>query len=184
MTDGPLGVNSIVTSRDLGQTAPMKILFRLIVLFAPLAACSSLSIYYREGASVSRMQSDTIDCQVAALKDAPVANQVRQSPPIFFPGRTVCNSAGQCYQTPGYWEPGRIYTVDANEGLRNQVEAQCMARRGYRPVTLEPCKQNVKSQVPQQRTDKLPPLSSASCFVKFEDGTFQIITPSIASKQG
>lgn len=184
MTDGPFRVNSIVTSCNLGQTDAMKILFRMIVLSLPLAACSELSIYYKEGASVSRMQTDTTDCQVAALKDAPVANQVRQSAPIYFPGRTICNSAGQCYQTPGYWEPGRIYTVDVNAGLRGQVEAQCMARRGYSPVTLQPCKQNVKSQVPQQRTTKLPQLTSGSCFVGFEDGSFQIISPTIASKQG
>lgn len=136
-------------------------------------------MYYREGETVARMQQETTECQVQALKDAPVANQVRQSPPVYWPGRTYCDGRGHCYRTGGWWEPGRVYTVDVNEGLRNRVEAQCMARKGFRPVSLPPCKQAQKSSVPATRTTKLPPLGSNSCFVKFDDGSFQIITPGL-----
>ncbi|WP_299660754.1 hypothetical protein [uncultured Ruegeria sp.] len=155
----------------------MKTILPTLICLLILSACGPLSLYYREGESVSRMQNETTNCQVQALKDAPVANQVRQSPPVYWPGRTYCDGRGRCYRNPGWWEPGRVYTVDVNQGLRNNVEAQCMAQKGYRPVSLPPCKQGVKSRVPPTRTTTLPPLSSASCFVKFDDGSFQIITP-------
>ncbi|MEM1004092.1 MAG: hypothetical protein AAF496_10955 [Pseudomonadota bacterium] len=155
----------------------MKTLLRLLVPLMVLSACGPLSLYYREGASVSRMQTETTQCQVAALKQAPVANQVRQGPPIYRPGRTYCDGRGRCYRDGGWWQPGQIYTVDVNQTLRNQVEAQCMAQKGYRPISLPPCRQNVKSGVPATRTTTLPPLGTESCFVRFDDGSFQIITP-------
>ncbi|MGV6804604.1 MAG: hypothetical protein ACWA49_10395 [Ruegeria sp.] len=155
----------------------MKTVLRLIFLMILVGACGPLSIYYREGESVARLQSETTKCQVQALKDAPVANQVRQGPPVYWPGQTYCDGRGNCYRTAGWWEPGRVYSVDVNQGLRNTVEAQCMARKGYRPVSLPPCKQAVKSRVPPARTTTLPPLGTESCFVKFKDGSFQIITP-------
>ncbi|WP_170557029.1 hypothetical protein [Ruegeria atlantica] len=156
----------------------MKSVLHLLLPLTVLSACSGpLSLYYREGESVSRAQSETTQCQVQAVNQVPVANQVRQSPPTYWPGRTYCDGRGHCYRSPGWWQPGQVYTVDVNEGLRNQVEAQCMAKKGYRPVSLPPCKQSVKSQVPQARTTKLPPLGTQSCYVKFDDGSFQIINP-------
>lgn len=155
----------------------MKTLFPMLVPLMVLSSCGPLSLYYREGETVSRLQKETTQCQLRAVKEVPVANQIRQSPPTYWPGRTYCDGRGRCYQSPGWWQPGRVYTVDVNQGLRNTVEAQCMAEKGFRPVSLPPCKQNVKSVVPLARTTTLPPLNSASCFVKFDDGSFQIITP-------
>ncbi|NOE25776.1 hypothetical protein [Ruegeria sp. HKCCD6157] len=155
----------------------MKTLFPMLVPLMVLSSCGPLSLYYREGETVSRLQKETTQCQLKAVKEVPVANQIRQSPPTYWPGRTYCDGRGHCYRSPGWWQPGRVYTVDVNQGLRNTVEAQCMAQKGFRPVSLPPCKQNVKSRVPATRTTTLPPLNSASCFVKFDDGSFQIITP-------
>lgn len=157
--------------------AVMKPGYVLTLISLILSGCGPLSIYYREGVSVSRMQSETTACQVKALRDAPVATQVRQSPPIYFPGRTVCNSAGQCYTTPGWWEPGNVYTVDPNAGLRGRVEQQCMADKGYAPVQLPTCSQNVAAQVQPVKSAKLPALGPKSCVVKFEDGSIQVVTP-------
>ncbi|MFC3616309.1 hypothetical protein ACFORG_21410 [Lutimaribacter marinistellae] len=142
-----------------------------------LGACAPMSIYYREGVSVSRLQTETTDCQVRALRDAPVANEVRQGPPIYYPGRTVCNSAGQCWQQPGWWVPGNVYTVDANQGLRNRVETQCMAEKGYAPVSLPQCSQAVRDQVALSRNAKMPALGESSCIVRFQDGSVQVVTP-------
>lgn len=155
----------------------MKTMLGMGVLATVLASCGPLSTYYREGESVSRMETETTECRVQALRDAPVSNQIRQGPPTYWPGRRYCDNRGRCYRSGGWWEPGRIYTVDVNKGLRDTVEAQCMAQRGYRPISLPPCRQSVKSQVPAARTTELPPLSTESCFVKFDDGSFQIITP-------
>ncbi|WP_170759706.1 hypothetical protein [Ruegeria lacuscaerulensis] len=156
----------------------MKSVLRLLIPIMALSACDGpLSLYYREGESVSRVQSETTQCQVQAVNEVPVANQVRQSPPTYWPGRTYCDSGGRCYRSPGWWQPGRVYTVDVNQGLRNQVEAQCMARKGFRPVSLPPCRQSVKSQTQAVPTTTLPPLTTQSCFVKFDNGTIQIISP-------
>ncbi len=162
---------------ELGQDKHMKTLLRLLVPLMVLSSCGPLSLYYREGESVSKMQAETTQCQVQALEDAPVANQVRQSPPTYWPGRTYCDSKGRCYRSAGWWQPGQVYSVDVNQGLRNKIEAQCMAQKGYRPVSLPPCRQSVKSGVRLARTTTLPPLGTESCFVRFDDGSFQIITP-------
>lgn len=164
-------------TRALRQNKHMKTLLGLLIPMMTLSACGPLSLYYREGESVSRLQTETTACQVAALKDAPVANQVRQGPPTYWPGRTYCNGHGRCYRSVGWWQPGRIYTVDVNQSLRNTVEAQCMAAKGFQPVSLPPCKSSVKSRYTPARTTTLPPLNPSSCFVKFDDGSFQIITP-------
>lgn len=155
----------------------MRLLIPTLAATVILTGCGPLSIYYREGVSVTRQQSDTLDCEVKALRDAPVANQVRQSPPIFYPGRTVCNAAGQCYTTPGSWAPGSVYTVDVNSGLRARVEQQCMAAKGYAPVELPRCSEAVAAQVQPARGAKLPALGPTSCVVTYQDGSFQVVTP-------
>ena len=154
--------------------------FALIALLG-LAACDTgLSYYHRNGVAVTRMQSDTTQCQVAALKDAPVANQIRQNPPVFFPGRQICNGAGQCYYQPGYWIPGNTYTVDVNQGLRTQVETQCMARKGYQPVNLPACSPAVRQAAPPRQTTTLPTLTPQSCVIKYEGGGWQVVSPATA----
>ncbi len=174
MTEGTKAVKRIVFASGLRQDAGMKtrLLFPLLL---GLAACGPLSIYYKPGASVARMQTDQTNCEVSALKDAPVANQVRQRPPIYIPGNQVCNASG-CYYTPGYWIDGGIYTVDVNADLRSRVLTQCMARRGYRPVDIPPCPSSVASQVPPAQTQTLPTLSERSCSIRNKDGSWQIVT--------
>lgn len=128
------------------------------------------------------MQTDQTNCEVRALKDAPVANQVRQRPPIYIPGNRYCNSAG-CYYTPGYWVDGGIYTVDVNADLRARVLDQCMAGKGYQPVSVPLCSQTVKSQVAPAQTQKLPQLGPNACAIRYDDGHWQIVNP-ISSKSG
>jgi len=160
-----------------GTLGAMRVLIPTLAATVILTGCGPLSIYYREGVSVTRQQSDTLDCEVKALRDAPVANKVQQSPPIFYPGRTVCNAAGQCYTTPGSWAPGSVYTVDVNSGLRARVEQQCMAAKGYAPVELPRCREAVAAQVQPVRGAKLPALGPTSCVVTYQDGSFQVVTP-------
>ncbi len=111
-------------------------LLPLSCLLSLLAGCAPLSIYHKEGTSVSRMQSDLLSCEVAAAQDVPIATELRREPPYYVPGDRVCYSNGKCYLRGGYYIPGRVYTVDANRGLRSRVQAQCMADQGYSPVTL------------------------------------------------
>ena len=150
----------------------MKTLVRLLIPLLVLSSCSPLSLYYREGESVSRMQSETTQCRVAALKDAPVANQVRQTAPTLLAGAHLLRRAGQMLPNPGL------------VGTRANLHGRCQSRpaqygrstmhgpKRVSPRQPAPCRQNVKSRVPATPTTTLPPLSTESCFVKFDDGSF------------
>lgn len=154
--------------------------FRAAFLCLPivLAGCDSLSLYHKAGVSVQRMQSDEIGCEVKALRDAPVRTVVRRTPATWIPARKICDSAGNCHTRGGYWEPGQIYTEDVNRDLRRRVEGLCMARLGYRPVTLPACSQAVRRAAPPGATTRLPRISERSCVIRDRQaGTWQIVTP-------
>lgn len=154
--------------------------FAKIMVVAPLAltACLPVKTYYREGVSVTRLDRDTLQCEVKALKAAPVANQTRVEPPQYVPPREVCDNTGKCTVRPGFFLPPETYTVDVNRSLRQRVEKQCMADRGYAPVELPACPDRVArtaSTVPQST---LPRLNANSCAVRLDDGTFKVFTKS------
>lgn len=169
-------VNSIVTRAELVQIETMKSLIRIIVAGLVVGACGPLSLYYQPGVQVTRMQSDATRCEVEALRDAPVANQIRQRPPIYFPGGRYCTNSG-CYYNPGYWADGGLYTVDLNQDLRRQVLDMCMAQKGYQPVSIPRCAANVASVAPRASTSTLPALTQNSCAIRYDDGSWQIVTP-------
>ncbi len=150
----------------------MRTFAAFLSLAVLLAACAPLRIYHKPGVPLARWQSDTTHCEVKALRDAPVATQVRQRPPEYVPPQRICDRSGVCRTTGGYWLPGEIYTVDVNAGLRQRVEMQCMAERGYIPVEIPRCPDGVKVS---GRTTVLPPLSENSCFVRFRDGGIAIV---------
>lgn len=153
----------------------MSKLLKFLVVFSFVAACAPLSLYYRPGASVAQMQTDTTNCEVKALREAPVANQIRRSPPVYFPGTRYCDPRGRCYTSPGYWLDGPIYTVDVNASLRQRVTNQCMAEKGYRPASIPQCPQNVAAAAPAGTTTTLPTLTADSCVINNRDGTWQIV---------
>jgi len=148
------------------------------VLFLSLAVtgCAPLAIYYKPGAEVSQMQTDSLTCETKALKDAPVANEIRQNAPIFYPGGQYCNG-GNCYFRPGYWVQGNIYTVDTNRGLRQRITQSCMANQGYQLVELQLCNPSVANAAGLGQTTRLPQLSENSCAIRNKDGSFQIVEP-------
>lgn len=149
------------------------------VLFTALAilpSCAPLRLYYKPGVEVSRMQSDSLKCETRAVKDAPVANEIRQRPPMFYPGGNYCNASG-CYSRPGYWVEGNIYTVDVNLGLRQRIEQSCMADIGYQLIELQNCKTSIAKAAGTTPTTRLPRLSQNSCAIRNKDGSFQIVEP-------
>jgi hypothetical protein len=149
--------------------APVAILFCLVLI-----GCLPVSTYYAEGVSVDRLNSDDLQCDVRALRDAPVANQTRQSPPRYI-SRQVCNPTGAC-RDRGSWVPGEIYAVDVNAGLRQRVKLQCMAERGYRPVEIPACPPGVAQAAPPGATTTLPRLGPQSCAIRNPDGSIFIVT--------
>ncbi len=163
----------------------MKPVIRTFPLLMILAACASpLDLFYKPGVSVDRMRNDTTNCEVKALNDAPVAQEIRQRPPVFVPGYPICNGYGHCWYRSGYWADGGVYSVDVNKDLRNRVLEQCMGDLGYAPVSIPQCSANVRNQVAPKETTTLPTLSATSCYVKNADGTYQIVSPQIASSEG
>ena len=140
-----------------------------------LASCAPLEIYHREGVPVTRMQSDLLACEVSALADVPVSNQVRREPPRYIPSRRICKADGSCYTRGGYYIPGEVYTVDVNLGLRERAEQQCMVDKNYLPATLPNCPNAVFRAAPKGATQVLPRLTSQSCAIRYTDGTWQIV---------
>ncbi len=159
-------------ARVFGHVTHMKQTLALGAALALLASCTPLKIYHKPGVSVTRAQTDTTQCEVSALKQAPVNIEIRRDPPEFVPARRVCDDAGKCREYGGYWIPGEVYTVDLNKGLRKRVELQCMAARGYSPAKIEQCPPGVQAT---GVTTVLPPISDKSCVIKNKDGTFLIV---------
>lgn len=179
MTDGPGGVKSIVMDADLRNIINMRCVFPFLALSALiLSACAPLNIYHRAGVSVSKMERDTNACAVRALAAVPVNTQIRQAPPRYIPGRRRCDSDGHCIVTGGHYMPGPIYTVDVNRALRRRTERQCMADKGYAPVSIPPCSGTVAQSVRPAATSTLPPLRRGSCVIRNQDGSWQIVTVS------
>ena len=162
----------------------MRVALLPILVLAAAAGCGPVSIYYKPGESVTRLDTDRTGCQVAALRDAPVANQIRQNPPIYIPGARRCDAAGNCIQEPGHYVSGGFYTVDVNAPLRDRVEGMCMARKGYQPVQIPRCSQAVIDAAPKRATERLPQLTTSSCVIPYRDGTWQIVNPVRATSAG
>ena len=168
------GQLAIVKGEALGQTLHMRAALLLCVMVL-LPGCLPVNTYYAEGVSFARLERDNTQCDVAALRDAPVANQTRQYPPRFI-RRQVCNNQGHCQYSGGYWVPGEFYTVDVNADLRKRVKGLCMGDRGYRPVELPACPQGIAKVAPPGPSPILPRLNANSCAIRTDGGGFRIIT--------
>lgn len=149
-------------------------LLPLAIAILILPGCLPVSTFYAEGVSAAQLERDTTRCDVQALRDAPVANQTRQSAPRYVP-RRVCGPAGNCYDRGGYWIPGEVYTVDVNADLRKRVKAMCMADRGYTPVELPACPRSVAEAAPAGPSPVLPRLNPNSCAIR-TDGGLRVVT--------
>ena len=143
-----------------------------LALLLGAAACGPLPVYYKQGTEVSRLQSDELTCATRALKDAPVANEIRQHPPIYHPGRKICSGVS-CYYRPGYWVEGSIYTVDVNKPLRKRLEKSCMASKGYQQIALKRC---TRRSAAAPAGPRLAPLTETSCAQRNRDGSTSIRT--------
>ena len=178
MADGSEAVNSIVPRAQAMQYTGMKQVLpvlRTLICLMLVAACAPVTMYYNTGTEVSRLESDLLSCQVSAARNVPVSNQVRRDPPQYYPARRICRHDGSCYTRGGFFEPGDVYTVDVNAGLRTRVTDQCMAERGYREVSIPRCPSNVSRDAIPAVTRVLPPLTADSCILRNKDKTWQIL---------
>ena len=171
MAERRIGVNSIVTGRDMGHSLIMKPILPLSLLLVA-GACAPLATYYKPGVEVARLETDTTNCQVTAAQEVPPNNQIRSTPTAFYPGVAYCGAAGCMYGDP-FWSDSYIYTVDVNAPLRQKVIQQCMREKGYSPVRIPRCPVEVKA--PPGRTTVMPVLTPSSCAVRNRDGSYQIV---------
>jgi hypothetical protein len=141
-----------------------------------LAGCAPLTTYYKPGVSVNTLERQTLACQTRALRDVPSSTQVRRAAPRFIPAQRFCTAAGACTTRPGRHIPGEIVTFDPNDGLRKRVEIQCMADKGFAPVSIPLCPDAIARATPARATATLPNLNPNSCVIRNSDGSFQIVT--------
>ncbi len=179
MAEAQLTVKLIVLSAISRQISAMRKLNYIFIALLGLASCAPVSLYYKPNAAVTRVNNDLLDCEVSALKDAPVASQLRRGPPRYVPGYHYCNSKGHCYQTGGYFVPGEVYSVDVNARLRHDLEKRCMGRKGYQLIELPRCSAGVSSADATATTGQLPLLTENSCVVRENGGRWQIIEPEL-----
>lgn len=151
----------------------MRAPFAIAVLLVVTTGCLPVNTFYAEGVPLETLERDSTACDVAALRDAPVANQTRQAPPRLI-SRRHCDAAGQCTDQ-SYWVPGEIYSVDVNADLRNRVKGQCMADKGYRPVEIPACPAAIAKAAPAGPSPVLPHLSPQSCAIRTEGGRLRIV---------
>ncbi len=176
MTERPKGVNSIVMGPDMPHTWVMRLRLIFAAVVLTLSGCLPLSTYYKTGVPVARLQSDTTACEIRALRDVPVATQIRTTPPRYVPPRKFCKPDGSCITKGGYWIEGEVYSYDANKSLRARANAQCMAAKGYRPVEIPPCPDRIARSVQPAATKTLPALTPNSCVIRNKGGSWQIVT--------
>lgn len=148
-----------------------------LALTAALSGCTPLSLFYKEGIAVNRMQSDEVNCEVRALRDAPVQNEVDITPAIRVPPSETCDAAGNCTVTPGYTIPAQVHVIDVNFALRLRVTKACMLNQGYQRVTIPACSQRISKAAPTAATRTLPQLGANSCVIRNRGGSWQILNP-------
>ena len=152
----------------------MQKTFLAAVAPVALTGCLALETYYKEGATVTRLDRDLTNCQVIAAQQVPANTQIGMTPVYTTPISTSCYGY-TCTTTGGNVYGGDLYSYDANSGLRNKVTAQCMSSQGYEYVEIQPCtSQQLKGK--NVRTVKtLPKLTESVCAITRQDGSRGIV---------
>ena len=146
-------------------------------MFVLLAACAPLTVYYKQGASVSAMERTLNECKITALRKVPPRILTRYIPPTTAP-YTHCDANGHCYTFQRIITPGRYERYDANESLRFKTERLCMAGAGFEKVSIRECDAaQVAAARPLSATRTFPPLTEASCAIRLKSGRWKIVTP-------
>lgn len=116
----------------------------MLGVLAAVAACGPRTIEYayRSNTTVAQHDRDSLRCEVQATQQIRPNIQTRRTPIYYTPIQTTCRQVGtetQCTTSGGEMRGGEVYTVDVNEGLRAEVENQCMRDLGYQFVSLPAC---------------------------------------------
>jgi len=138
-----------------------------------LASCVADTVYYSEGVSVGRRDSDLAQCEAQSRAQYPVINETRFRAPVYVPATETCDAAGACTRTEGYYRPGVPYAVDINLDIRRQAVRGCMGNSGYSRIDLPFCEEG--SAVTQ--TTIMPPLTGGTCLLRRGPGDALVVNP-------
>ena len=138
-----------------------------------LCGCADPVLWYKNGNTLDQRDRDSLRCEVAATRDAPVALHTTQGAGQFIPATTSCSMETlgglprkePCITTPARWAAGPTVTHDANTVLRGKVYRQCMTDLGYQKISLPRCA-NTQRTV----TAKMGRLTHNSCAVPLANG--------------
>ncbi|MEL7013593.1 MAG: hypothetical protein AAFO72_09965 [Pseudomonadota bacterium] len=157
---------------------PQRFTLRFYLLSAALcvAACAPISVYHREGMETARVSSDLLACEVDALNQVPVNQRQRFIPPEYT-YRSFCYTNGHCVSRRVLIRPGYFETYDANVGLRADVKASCMTRKGFSRVSLPQCSRDVINNTVISGNTIQPALTETSCIIRLKSGGYQIVSP-------
>lgn len=146
-----------------------------------LAGCTTapVTVYDRQGVSVSRLSNDYAACRINAERQAPVLIQNQTSY-----GTAIGIGTGGCYG--GFCSGGNRggialsvdnRRVDVNEGRRFGLLQQCMFDRGYAARQLPGCSNEARSGVPIGSDYRQPAITQQSCAVQVQGVGPVVITP-------
>jgi hypothetical protein len=145
----------------------------LAVLAVVLAGCDAGTVFYAEGVDLVTRDADLAICEAQALTDYPIRQEIRFTARVFRPAMRVCDAEGTCRTTPGYWEGGEPYTVDANAEARRTATRGCMGARGYARVGLPYCERGAVVRY----SSVMPALGSETCLLRQPVGGPIIVNP-------
>lgn len=157
-------------------------LFALTALLFVCACAGPVTVWYDKGTPGEQADRDLLACRVKGAQSVPVDQRIDTTPIYTTPTRTLCKPARHdpeatvCTTTGGEVSGGRTYSYDANEDLRADVVAQCMADLGYTQVSLPRC-------TTQQETGALdfrrhPELTPQTCVTRASGSdSWRIVTP-------
>lgn len=125
--------------------------------------------FYKSGGTFSGLDKDKVDCSIEAANRVPASVQIAQTSSYRLPTNTSCYGVGSqafCNTTGGNVIGGQVYSYDANAGLREQAGLQCLARKGYRQISLPACpKGTAVSDFKSKWGQQMGPLTSTTCYL-------------------
>ncbi|SEO29602.1 hypothetical protein SAMN04490248_103207 [Salinihabitans flavidus] len=130
-----------------------------LVLLLPLCGCLGYSTYYKPGTPLREAETLETECEVSALRKAPV-QIVRDVTPIYGKdkkGRT--RIIGYDYDE-----------YDVNAGLRARVTRQCMQRQGFERVSIPVCDSEALDARGYSVVRGTPPLDESICTMRTKQG--------------
>lgn len=152
----------------------MKNRITALVSLVTLAACvTEPSVYtaaWKIGQNGAARETDITACEVESLSKVPRALTTNVTPVYRTPSNVQCTSYGystNCVDYGGQVYGGQAYTQDVNAGLRERVQWQCLARKGYTPITRPTCTvEQRKAGETARSSGKMPDPENVLCFTE------------------